>query len=106
MLSELGINSEDWELTPPAVQTVVLSLQHQLRLFQIRHTGYEQQLAALGEKNGAHCSHLVVMDFSVANTACTAIASLSAVCPLSLEEHPDASRISTSDFPHFQGGAP
>jgi len=50
MFSKLGISSEDWERTPPAVQTVVLSLQHQLRLFQIRHTGYEQQLAALGEK--------------------------------------------------------
>jgi len=49
MFSKLGISSEDWERTPPAVQTVVLSLQHQLRLFQIRHTGYEQQLATLHE---------------------------------------------------------
>ncbi len=50
MFSELGISSEDWERTPQAVRTVVLSLQHQLRLFQIRHTGYERQIAALNEK--------------------------------------------------------
>ena len=50
MFSELGISSEDWERTPPALRTVVLSLQHQLRLFQIRHTGYERQIAALKEK--------------------------------------------------------
>ncbi len=50
MFSELGISSEDWERTPQAVRTVVLSLQHQLRLFQIRHTGYEQQIATLHEK--------------------------------------------------------
>lgn len=50
MFSELGISSEDWERTPLSVRTVVLSLQHQLRLFQIRHTGYEQQIATLHEK--------------------------------------------------------
>jgi hypothetical protein len=50
MFSELGISSKDWERTPQAVRMVVLSLQHQLRLFQIRHTGYERQLAALNEK--------------------------------------------------------
>ncbi len=50
MFSELSISSEDWERTPQAVRTVVLSLQHQLRLFQIRHIGYERQIAALNEK--------------------------------------------------------
>lgn len=50
MFSELGISCEDWERTPQAVRTVVLFLQHQLRLFQIRHTGYERQLATLNEK--------------------------------------------------------
>ncbi len=50
MFSELGISSEDWERTPQAVRTVVLSLQHQLRLFQIRHTGYAQQIATLQQK--------------------------------------------------------
>ena len=50
MFSELGISCEDWERTPQTVRTVVLSLQHQLRLFQIRHTGYEQQLATLHQK--------------------------------------------------------
>ncbi len=50
MFGELGIIKEDWERTPLAVQTVVISLQHQLRLLQIRHTGYERQLAAMGEK--------------------------------------------------------
>ncbi len=50
MFSELGISSEDWERTPQAVRIVVLSLQHQLRLFQIRHTGYEQQIVALHHK--------------------------------------------------------
>jgi transposase len=50
MFSELGISNEDWQRTPQAVQMVVFSLQHQLRLCQIRHTGYEQQLAVLNEK--------------------------------------------------------
>lgn len=50
MFSELGISAEDWERTPQAVWTVVLSLQHQLRLPQIRHIGYERQIAALNEK--------------------------------------------------------
>lgn len=50
MFSELGISAEDWERTPQAVRTIVLSLQHQLRLFHVRHTGYEHQLAALKER--------------------------------------------------------
>jgi transposase len=50
MFTDLGISAEDWEHTPQAVQTVVISLQQQLRLLQIRHTGYERQLAAMGEK--------------------------------------------------------
>ncbi len=50
MFSQLGISTEDWERTPLAVQTVVISLQHQLRLLQIRHTGYERQLAAIGQQ--------------------------------------------------------
>ena len=32
------------------MQRVVISLQHQLRLLQIRHTGYERQLAAMDNK--------------------------------------------------------
>jgi transposase len=50
MFSELRISQEDWEHTPEAVQRVVISLQHQLRLLQIRHTGYERQLAAMDNK--------------------------------------------------------
>ncbi len=50
MFSELGISAQDWERTPQTVRTLVLSLQHQLRLFQIRHTGYERQIATLNEK--------------------------------------------------------
>jgi hypothetical protein len=42
MFTDLGISAEDWEHTPQAVQTVVISLQQQLRLLQIRHTGYER----------------------------------------------------------------
>ncbi len=50
MVSELGSSSEDGERTPPAPRTLVLSFQPPLRLFQIRHTGYQRQRAALKEK--------------------------------------------------------
>lgn len=50
MFSELGISAQDWGQTPQVVQTVVVSLQHQLRLLQIRHTGYDLHLAAMNEK--------------------------------------------------------
>ncbi len=47
MWRDLGLTAEDWERTPDGVRTVLLSLHHQLRLFQIRHTAYEQQISAL-----------------------------------------------------------
>lgn len=46
MLEELGISQEDWERTPPAVRGALQGLQHQVRLWAIRCTGYERQMAA------------------------------------------------------------
>lgn len=50
MWRDLGITEQDWEQTPPKVRALLVSLQHQLRLLQIRHTGYELQLAAIREQ--------------------------------------------------------
>ena len=50
MWRDLGISEQDWEPTPPAVRTALLSLQQQVRLLGIRSTAYEQQLAALREQ--------------------------------------------------------
>jgi uncharacterized protein DUF6444 len=47
---DLGITEQNWEQTPPKVRALLISLQHQLRLLQIRHTGYELQIAALREQ--------------------------------------------------------
>jgi transposase len=50
MWRDLGLTEQDWEQTPPEVRALLISLQHQLRLLEIRHTGYELQIAALREQ--------------------------------------------------------
>lgn len=45
MFKDLGISEEDWNSTPQSVKTVVVALQHQARLLEIRFTAYEQRLA-------------------------------------------------------------
>jgi hypothetical protein len=41
MWQEIGLTEQDWEQSPQAVRTVLLSLRHQLRLLNIRHAAYE-----------------------------------------------------------------
>lgn len=50
MWRDLGITKQEWEQTPPAVRTVLLSLQHQVRLMGIRFTAYEHQIADLRQQ--------------------------------------------------------
>ncbi len=50
MWRDLGITKRDWDRTPPAVRTLLLAQQQQLRLMGIRFTAYEKQLAALREQ--------------------------------------------------------
>lgn len=51
MFKDLGISEADWNATPPSVKTVVVALQHQARLLEIRFTAYEKKLAALEAKD-------------------------------------------------------
>jgi len=51
MLKDFGISEADWLATPQSVKTVVVALQHQARLLEIRFTAYEQKLAALEAKD-------------------------------------------------------
>jgi transposase len=50
MWRDLGISEQDWQTTPLAVRTALLSLQQQVRLMGIRFSAYEQQLADLREQ--------------------------------------------------------
>ena len=45
MWRDLGITEQEWQLTPLSVRTALISLRHQVRLFEIRHAAYEKQLA-------------------------------------------------------------
>jgi transposase len=51
MFKDLGISEEDWNSTPQAIKTVVVALQHQARLLEIRFTAYEQRLAEMEAKD-------------------------------------------------------
>ncbi len=51
MDKDFGISEADWNSTPQSVKTVVVALQHQARLLEIRFTAYEQKLAALEAKD-------------------------------------------------------
>ena len=51
MYKDFGISEADWNSTPQSVKTVVVALQHQARLLEIRFTAYEKKLAALEEKD-------------------------------------------------------
>jgi len=50
MWRDLNITKQDWERTPAAVRTVLLSLQQQGRLLLIRCTAYEKEIAALRQQ--------------------------------------------------------
>src|SRR5215207_10752728 len=50
MHTDFGISEEDWNATPQSVKTTLTALAHQLRLFRIRFSAYEQKIAALEEK--------------------------------------------------------
>lgn len=50
MWRSLGISQTDWESASPEVRVALVSLQHRLRLAEIRCAGYEQQLAAMREQ--------------------------------------------------------
>jgi transposase len=50
MWRDLGISEKDWQATPLAVRTALLTLQQQVRLMSIRFSAYEKQLAGLREQ--------------------------------------------------------
>ncbi|MCA1600491.1 MAG: IS66 family transposase, partial [Acidobacteria bacterium] len=51
MFKDCGISEEDWNSTPRSVKTVVVALQHQARLLEIRFTAYEKKIAVLEAKD-------------------------------------------------------
>ncbi len=51
MFKDLGISEEDWSSTPQSVKTVVIALQSQARLLEMRFAAYEKKLAALEAKD-------------------------------------------------------
>jgi transposase len=51
MDKDLGISEQDWNSTPQSVKTVVVALQHQARLLEIRFTAYEKRLADIEAKD-------------------------------------------------------
>jgi transposase len=51
MYKALGISEEDWNSTPQSVKTVVVALQHQARLLEIRFTAYEKRLTDMEAKD-------------------------------------------------------
>jgi hypothetical protein len=51
MFKDFGISEEDWNSTPKSVKTVVVALQHQAPLLEIRFIAYEHKLAALEAKD-------------------------------------------------------
>lgn len=50
MFKDSGISEADWNSTPQSVKTVLIALEHQARLLEIRFTAYEQKLVALKAK--------------------------------------------------------
>ncbi len=50
MWRDLGITKHDWDATPQAVRTILLALQHQVRLMGMRFTAYEKQIAELRQQ--------------------------------------------------------
>lgn len=50
MYAGLNITEADWQQSPPAVRTALLSLSHQMLLLQLRCAGYEQRIKELGTK--------------------------------------------------------
>ncbi len=51
MFKDFGISEADWNATPQSVKTVIVALQHQARLLEIRFSAYEKKLAALEAKD-------------------------------------------------------
>ncbi len=51
MFKDLGISEADWNATPQSVKTVIVALQHQARLLEIRFAAYEKKLAILEAKD-------------------------------------------------------
>ena len=51
MFTDFGISEADWNATPQSVKTVIVALQHQARLLEIRFSAYEQKLSALEAKD-------------------------------------------------------
>jgi len=51
MFKDFGISEADWNATPQSVKTVVVALQHQARLLEIRFTAYEKRLADMEASN-------------------------------------------------------
>jgi len=49
--NDLGISEEDWNSTPQSVKAVVVALQQQARLLEIRFTAYEKRLADMEAKD-------------------------------------------------------
>lgn len=50
MWRELGISEQDWQQTPQSVRAILVSLRHQLRLFEIRHAAYEQEITTVRQQ--------------------------------------------------------
>lgn len=50
MYKDFGISEADWNSTPQSVKTVVVALQHQARLLEIRFTAYDKRLAEMEAK--------------------------------------------------------
>jgi len=51
MFKDFGISEADWNATLQSVKTVIVALQHQARLLEIRFSAYEQKLSALEAKD-------------------------------------------------------
>lgn len=50
MYAGLNITEADWQQSPPAVRSMLLSLSHQMRLLQLRCAAYEQRIKELSPK--------------------------------------------------------
>ena len=51
MFKDFGISEADWNATPRSVKTIVVALEHQARLLEIRFSAYDKKLAALEAKD-------------------------------------------------------
>ncbi len=51
MFTDFGISEADWNATPQSVKAVIVALQHQARLLEIRFSAYEKKLVALEAKD-------------------------------------------------------